>query len=81
MRDGTKTVTARIPEDVHVEIIDRCNREGCTVNFFLNKAIEFIINHEVDFNFGDIEDDEEPAPQTPKLNTEKPVVPGKVRSD
>lgn len=77
MRDGTKTVTARIPEDVHAEILDRCNREGCTVNFFLNKAIQFVINHEVDFNFGDIEDDEEPT--LDGKSEAKPIAEGKVR--
>ena len=71
MRDGTKTVTARIPEDFHSEIIDRCNREGCTVSFFLNKAIEFVINHEVDFNFGEDEDDteeQEKSAHTPRVH-------------
>ena len=53
----TKTVSARIPEDVHADILDRCNREGCTVNRFLNCAIELAITGYSEFDFGD-EDEE-----------------------
>ena len=53
----TKTISARIPEDVHADILDRCNREGCTVNHFLNCAIELAIKGHSEFDFGDAEED------------------------
>lgn len=64
----TKTISARIPEDVHADILDRCNREGCTVNHFLNCAIELAITGYSDFEFGDEDQDEEekePPASTP----------------
>ena len=55
----TKTISARIPEDVHADILDRCNKEGCTVNHFLNCAIELAITGYSEFDFGYQEDEEE----------------------
>ena len=61
----TRTISARIPEDVHAEILDRCNREGCTVNHFLNRAIEFILTGYTEFDFGDPADKGEKEPPVP----------------
>lgn len=55
----TKTISARIPEEVHTDILDRCNREGCTVNHFLNCAIELAITGYSEFDFADEDQDEE----------------------
>ena len=63
----TKTVSARIPEDVHADILDRCNREGCTVNRFLNCAIELAITGYSEFDFGD--EDEEKVENEPPVST------------
>ena len=60
----TKTISARIPDDVHAELLERCNREGCTVNYFLNKAIEFIFDGCVDFAFGGKDEDSDSEEQT-----------------
>lgn len=53
----TKTISARIPEKVHANILERCNSEGCTVNYFLNKGIEFILEGQTEFDFGDKEEE------------------------
>lgn len=49
----TKTVSARIDDKVHDEIRDRCNIAGCTVNDFLNGAIELALTGSTEFDFGD----------------------------
>ncbi len=54
----TKTVSARVSEKVHEKIVNRCNIQGCTVNEFLNAAIEFAIVGHVDFDFGEFEDEQ-----------------------
>ena len=51
----TKTVSARVSEIVHDKILNRCNIRGCTVNEFLNAAIEFAIVGHIDFEFGEFE--------------------------
>jgi len=50
-------VSARISDKVHEEIIDRCNKEGCTVNNFLNCAIELVLVGHTEFNFGETEEE------------------------
>lgn len=49
----TKTVSTRIDDKTHQEIIDRCNIEGCTVAHFLNCAIELAITGSTPFDFGE----------------------------
>lgn len=36
----TKTVSARITNQIHEKLIERCNLLGCSVNEYLNGAIE-----------------------------------------
>ncbi len=52
----TKTVSTRIDDKMHQEIIDRCNIEGCTVAHFLNCAIELAITGSTEFDFGERDD-------------------------
>ncbi|AIF83437.1 hypothetical protein NTE_01369 [Candidatus Nitrososphaera evergladensis SR1] len=56
----TKTITARIPDEVHSEVLNRCNRAGVNINYFLNRALELVITGSSQFEFGDeeVEDDE-----------------------
>ncbi len=57
----TKTVSARIDNRVHNDLMERCNRIGCNVNEFVGESVKFMLNNESDFNFGDEEIiDEEP---------------------
>ncbi len=54
----TKTVSARVQDKLHKKIINRCNEQGCTVNEFLNAAIELVIIGHADFEFGEPEDEQ-----------------------
>jgi len=55
----TKTVSARIPNSKHEELVERCNKVGCTINEWLNAAIDYMFTSSSDFDFGDEEEDEE----------------------
>ena len=47
----TKTVSARIPNKRHDELRERCNQLGCTINEFLDHAIEFALGGTTEFEF------------------------------
>ena len=40
----TKTVGARINDKLHKNLLERCNKEGCTVSDFLKGNIEVALN-------------------------------------
>jgi len=63
----TKTVSARIPNKAHEELLERCNKVGCTINEWLNAAVEYLFTHSSDFDFGDEEEDIEPEPIKAKI--------------
>ena len=63
----SKTVTARIPVDLHDELLERCNHCGCNINDFVKESIAFMIYGSSDFNFGDEEDDESDEIKEPKV--------------
>jgi len=48
----SRTVSARIPTDLHEELRERCNLIGESINDFVKAAIEFALNETVDFDFG-----------------------------
>ena len=56
----TKTVSARLPIDNHQELLERCNKAGCTVNEWLNAAVDYLLTGSSRFDFGDeeFEDDD-----------------------
>ena len=47
-----RTVSARIPTDLHEELRERCNLVGESINDYVKAAIEFALNDTVDFDFG-----------------------------
>lgn len=55
----SRTVSARIPKELHEELRERCNKVGCSINDFLEASIEFALNGHSEFDFGDDEDFEE----------------------
>ena len=55
----SRTVSARIPKELHEELRDRCNKVGCSINDFLEASIEFILNGHSEFDFGDEESEEQ----------------------
>jgi len=48
----SRTVSARIPNDLHEELRERCNLVGESINDYVKAAIEFALNETVDFDFG-----------------------------
>lgn len=49
----SRTVSARIPNDLHEELRERCNLIGESINDFVQHAIEFAMYGSVNFDFGD----------------------------
>ena len=49
----SRTVSARIPTQLHEELRERCNLVGESINDFVKAAIEFTLHNSSDFNFGD----------------------------
>lgn len=49
----SRTVSSRIPTELHEELRERCNLLGESISDFVKAAIEFAINGSVDFDFGD----------------------------
>ena len=56
----SRTVSARIPNEAHDKLLERCNRSGCTINEWLNASIDYLLTGSSDFDFGD---EEEEAPE------------------
>jgi len=55
----SRTVSARIPNDLHEELRERCNKVGCSINDFLEASIEFALNDYSEFDFGNEEEPED----------------------
>jgi len=53
----SRTVSARISNEMHDELRERCNKVGCSINDFLEASLEFALNDYSEFDFGN-EDDE-----------------------
>ena len=69
----TKTVSARITNQTHEKLIERCNLLGCSINEYLNGTIELGLNGTTEQDLGielDVPNEEEPQSdnETPKSN-------------
>ena len=49
----SRTVSARIPNDLHEELRERCNLIGESINDFIKASIEIVLYGTCDFSFGD----------------------------
>jgi len=49
----SRTVSARIPTEMHEELRDRCNLVGESINDYVKAAIEFALYNSIDFDFGE----------------------------
>jgi len=49
----SKTVSARIPNQLHEELRERCNLIGESINDFVKSSIEFALYSSTDFDFGE----------------------------
>ena len=71
----SRTVSARIPSDLHEELRERCNQIGESINDFIKAAIELGLYGDSNFNFGDNSEEESEIivtdiPEESKLITE-----------
>ena len=73
-----KTVSTRIENEMHQELLDRCNKVGCRVSDYLKAAIEFTLNGSVDFDFC-VEDNEEPTSKDEKSDMQDQIPIGRIR--
>ena len=49
----SRTVSARIPKELHENIRDKCNNLGCSINEYLEGLIELLVNGSTKFDFDD----------------------------
>jgi predicted HicB family RNase H-like nuclease len=54
----SRTVSARIPKQLHEELRERCNEIGESINDFVKASIEFALYQSSEFDFGEPEDGE-----------------------
>ena len=62
----TKTVSARIDNRVHNDLVERCNQLGCNINEFVSECVKFMLFNESDFQFEPEDDNSDPEPEKPK---------------
>ena len=80
----SRTVSARIPTELHEELRERCNLVGESINDYVTAAIEFALHESVDFDFGNEELEEEPQVKVSFVEKEKPtavIAHGKLLDD
>ena len=58
----SKTVSARIPNNKHETLRERCNQLGCTINEYVEHAIEFAMDGSTEFDFDVDEPEIKPEP-------------------
>lgn len=47
----TKTVSARIDNSVHNNLVERCNKLGCNINEFVGESVKLMLTNSTDFEF------------------------------
>lgn len=69
----SRTVSARIPTELHEDLRDRCNQLGESINDFVKASIEFCLYGNVEFDFGngwnDERPEEHPKSKSPRVHT------------
>ena len=64
----SRTVSARIPKEMHENLRDKCNDLGCSINDYIVGCIELILDGSTEFDFGDEEDKEDKTRTTVHLH-------------
>ena len=54
----SRTVSARIPKQLHEDLRERCNEMGESINDFVKASIELMLYGSSDFDFEESKDDE-----------------------
>ena len=60
-----KTVSARIENDIHQELLEKCNKVGCRVSDYVKASIEFCLHGYSEFDFGDEEEKQQKPDEKP----------------
>jgi len=68
----SRTVSARISREMHEKLRERCNNAGCSINDWLEAAIEYLFTGSSDFDFGDEEELIETGSEP--LNSKQPKI-------
>ena len=55
----SKTVSSRLENKVHSDLIERCNKVGCNINEFVGESVKMLLYNESDFDFGMEEDEDD----------------------
>ena len=80
----SKTVSAKIPNNQHEELRERCNQLGCSINEFIENSIDMGLNGTSEFQFDPEESEIEPKSEEienesdPKILSNLDVNLGKV---
>ena len=70
----SRTVSARIPKEMHENLRDKCNDLGCSINDYVVGCIELMLDGHTEFDFGnDEEEDERPEVITNEKSKEIPT--------
>jgi len=70
----SRTVSARIPTELHEELRERCNLIGESINDFVEAAIEMTLHNCCGFDFGDDLIDELEEKRSKQENEKKQTV-------
>jgi hypothetical protein len=76
-----KTVSARIENDIHQELLEKCNKVGCRVSDYVKASIEFCLHGSVEFDFGDVRDGNDDKPKEQPKAEHSPRIHVIERSD
>ncbi|HSD04178.1 MAG TPA: hypothetical protein VLB45_00295 [Nitrosopumilaceae archaeon] len=53
----SRTVSTRIPIQLHAELRERCNKIGCSISDYVAEAIKFAVYGNSDFDFEESEEE------------------------
>ena len=68
----TKTVSSRIDNIVHKELMECCNKVSCNINEFVDESVKFMLYNESDFTLDP--DEEEYQKNEPKSSSKSEPV-------
>ena len=63
----SRTVSARIPTELHEELRERCNLIGESINDFVKASIEMCLYNSCEFDFGSEEKEIKTELKEPKI--------------
>ncbi len=69
----SKTVSSRVENKLHKDMLQECNKLGVTMNEYIKEALRLLLYDKCDLEFEDEDSDEEPSEIEPDpLNRKRP---------